>query len=46
MDPTHVHLLLNHFPTVGFVIGLLLFGISLIAKNVELTRASLPSLRR
>jgi hypothetical protein len=41
MDPTHVHLLLNHFPTIGFVIGLMLFVISLIAKNAELKRASL-----
>jgi hypothetical protein len=41
MDPTHVHLLLNHFPTIGFVIGLLLFVISLITRNAELKRASL-----
>ena len=41
MDLTHVHLLLNHVPTVGFVIGLMLFLSSLIAKNAELKRASL-----
>jgi uncharacterized membrane protein len=41
MDPTHVHLLLNHFPTVGFVMGLILFVTSLIARNAELKRASL-----
>jgi hypothetical protein len=41
MEPTHVHLLLNHFPTIGFLIGLILFVISLIAKNAELKRASL-----
>src|SRR3984893_10280281 len=41
MDPAHVHLLLNHVPTVGFVIGLMLFVTSLIAKNAELKRASL-----
>lgn len=41
MDLTHVHLLLNHVPTVGFVIGLMLFVSSLIAKNAELKRASL-----
>ena len=40
-DPTHVHLLLNHVPTVGFLIGLLLFVSSWIARNVELKRASL-----
>jgi uncharacterized membrane protein len=41
MDPTHIHLLLNHVPTVGFVIGLVLFVSSLIAKNSDLKRASL-----
>lgn len=41
MDLAHVHLLLNHFPTVGFVIGLMLFVTSLIAKNNELKRVSL-----
>jgi hypothetical protein len=41
MDLTHVHLLLNHVPTVGFVIGLMLFVSSLIARNAELKRASL-----
>ena len=41
MDLTHAHLLLNHVPTVGFVIGLMFFVISLIAKNAELKRASL-----
>ena len=41
MDLTHAHLLLNHVPTVGFVIGLMLFVISLIAGNAELKRASL-----
>ena len=41
MDPAHLHLLLNHVPTVGFVIGLILFVSSLIARNAELKRASL-----
>jgi len=41
MDLIHVHLLLNHFPTVGFVIGLMLFVTSLAAKNNELRRVSL-----
>ena len=41
MDPAHVHLLLNHVPTVGFMIGLILFVSSLIAKTAELKRASL-----
>ena len=41
MDLTHAHLLLNHVPVIGFVIGLMLFVSSLIAKNAELKRASL-----
>ncbi len=41
MDLTHAHLLLNHVPVVGFVIGLMLFVSSLIARNAELKRASL-----
>lgn len=41
MDPAHLHLLLNHVPTVGFVIGLILFLTSLVARNAELKRASL-----
>jgi uncharacterized membrane protein len=28
-SPTHIHLLLNHFPTIGFIIGLGLYVISL-----------------
>jgi uncharacterized membrane protein len=41
MDLTHAHLLLNHVPTAGFVIGLLLYASSLIARNAEWKRASL-----
>ena len=36
----HVHLLLNHFPTIGFGIGLGLFLVALIGKNEELKRTS------
>jgi hypothetical protein len=36
----HVHLLLNHFPTIGFGIGLGLFLVALIGKNQELKRTS------
>jgi hypothetical protein len=41
MNLAHIHLLLNHFPTVGFMvgIGLLLFG--LFGKSNELKEASL-----
>jgi uncharacterized membrane protein len=41
MNPAHIHLLLNHFPTVGFGIGLGLFLVALVGKNEELKRASL-----
>lgn len=41
MNLAHVHLLLNHFPTVGFAVGLGLFSISLVTKNEELKRTSM-----
>ncbi len=39
--PTHLHLLLNHFPTIGFIIGLGLFVIAMIAKSEHLKLGSL-----
>jgi hypothetical protein len=44
MDLTHIHLLLNHFPTIGMIIGGGLFLLSLIAKSEDLKRASLTVL--
>lgn len=41
LSATHIHLLLNHVPTVGFAIGLGLFVIGLIAKSEHLKVASL-----
>src|ERR1700689_3088502 len=41
MDLTHIHLLLNHFPTIGYIIGGGLFLLALIAKSDDLKRASL-----
>jgi hypothetical protein len=41
MDLTHIHLLLNHFPTIGYIIGGGLFLLSLITKSDDLKRASL-----
>lgn len=41
MDLTHIHLLLNHFPTIGYIIGGGLFVLALIAKSDDLKRASL-----
>lgn len=37
----HVHLLLNHFPTIGTVLGLGLLLLSFVRKNDDLTRVSL-----
>ncbi|HWF11758.1 MAG TPA: hypothetical protein VG297_24995 [Bryobacteraceae bacterium] len=41
MDLTHIHLLLNHFPTIGYIIGGGLFALALITKSSDLKRASL-----
>jgi hypothetical protein len=41
LSPTHLHLLLNHFPTIGFIIGLGLFVIALIANSDHLKVGSL-----
>jgi membrane-associated protease RseP (regulator of RpoE activity) len=39
-NTAHVHLLLNHVPTIGFGIGLLLFLAGLVAKSDVLKRTS------
>src|SRR5689334_5016766 len=41
MNLAHVHLLLNHFPTIGMIVGLGVFFVALIAKSDDLKRASL-----
>jgi uncharacterized membrane protein len=41
MNLAHVHLLLNHFPTIGFGIALALYLVALIGKKDDLHRASL-----
>ena len=41
MNLAHVHLLLNHFPVIGTIIGLGLFLVSLFGKSDDLKRASL-----
>ncbi len=41
MSPAHIHLLLNHTPTIGFGIGLCLYLAAYFGKNDALTRASL-----
>ena len=41
MNLAHLHLLLNHFPIIGTLVGLGLFLISLTGRNEDLRRASL-----
>jgi uncharacterized membrane protein len=41
MNAPHIHLLLNHFPTVGFSIGLGLFVVAILGKKEVLKQASL-----
>ncbi|MSP94720.1 MAG: hypothetical protein EXR00_05570 [Alphaproteobacteria bacterium] len=38
---SHVHMILNHFPTVGFVIALGFFVIALLTQNTGMKRGSL-----
>ena len=41
MNFAHLHLLLNHFPIIGTIVGLGLFLVSLVGRNDDLRRASL-----
>lgn len=41
LSAAHLHLLLNHTPTIGFGVGIALYGAALIEKNDSLKRASL-----
>ena len=41
MNPGYVHLALNHLPTIGFGIGLVLFVIALLQRREELQHAGL-----
>ena len=41
MNAVHLHLLLNHIPTVGFGIALVLFVSALVGKSSDLQRAAL-----
>lgn len=40
-NSAHIHLLLNHVPTIGFGLGLLLFLVALLARSDDLEKASL-----
>jgi len=41
MNLAHVHLLLNHFPTIGMLVGLGLYIVAILARSDDLKRASL-----
>lgn len=41
LSPTHLHLLLNHFPTIGFIVGLTVFVAALFADSDHLKQAGL-----
>jgi uncharacterized membrane protein len=40
MNATHLHLLLNHFPIVGAVLGVFLFGLALLRNSAELAKVA------
>ncbi|HVZ22252.1 MAG TPA: hypothetical protein VG871_14370 [Vicinamibacterales bacterium] len=41
LSPTHVHLLLNHIPSIAFIVGVVLFIAGLIARSDHIKQASL-----
>lgn len=41
LSPTHVHLLLNHIPSIAFIVGLVLFIGGLIARSDHIKQAAL-----
>src|SRR4026209_49229 len=41
MNAAHIHLLLNHFPTIGLGIGLVVFAIAIRRASEELQRTGL-----
>src|SRR5271165_5655735 len=40
MNLAHLHLLLNHFPIIGMMVGFALFLFSFVGNNTDLRRAS------
>ena len=43
-DLVHLHLLLNHFPTVGMIVGFGIFLLALVKKSEDLKRGGLAVL--
>ena len=44
MSVVHLHLLLNHFPVIGAIIGALLLAVALLRRSSELAKISLAFL--
>lgn len=44
LTPTHIHLLLNHFPTIGFSIAIGLLIGAIVSRSDDLTKASMTVL--
>src|SRR6186997_1138872 len=40
-DLVHIHLLLNHFPTIGMIVGIALFLLGMLNKSDELKRGAM-----
>jgi hypothetical protein len=41
MNLAHIHLLLNHFPSIGFMIGVVLFVVALFSRSADLRKMAL-----
>lgn len=44
LTPTHIHLLLNHFPTIGFSIAIGLFIGAIVSRSADVKKAALTVL--
>ncbi len=44
MNWPHVHLIINHFPVIGLIFAVLLFGVAFIRKSEELNQLTLGAL--
>lgn len=40
LNPAHIHLLLNHFPVIGTILGFLLLLVAILTKSTPLKRGS------
>ena len=44
MNSTHAHLLLNHFPVIGTLIGVMILLYGLLIKNINIQKVSLATI--